>query len=251
MTNSGINSSCGIMQPYFLPYIGYFQLICAVDKFVIYDNIQYTKRGWINRNRIMSNGKPKMVTLPLQSASDYLDINDRYLSREFDRKSLLRQFDGAYLRSIHYREVRPLLEAIIMYESDNLYEYVKHSIDMLLEYLEVSTEMYVSSNLPVDRSLRSENRVIATCISLEADVYVNAIGGIELYSSAQFNQNKLNLKFIKSRLSEYPQSGNEFIPALSIIDVMSHCSKSDVIQMINCDFDFVDAVAVCVTDLKS
>jgi hypothetical protein len=121
---------------------------------------------------------------------------------------------------------------------------------MLLEYLEVSTELYVSSTLPVDRSLRSEKRVIATCISLDADVYVNAIGGIELYSSVQFSQNKLSLKFVKSRLSEYPQSGIEFIPALSIIDVMSHCSKSEVIQMINCDFDIVDAVAVCGSDLK-
>ncbi len=245
MIYTASDSSCGIMQPYFLPYIGYFQLINAVENFVIYDNIQYSKGGWINRNRILSNGKPKLVTLPLQSASDYLDIADRHLSVNFDRRSLLRQFDGSYMRSPYYREVRPLLEEIVLCESGNLFEYIKHSIDTLLQYFGISTKVFVSSTLPVDRSLKSESRVIATCQALGADIYVNGIGGMELYSEVEFGKNNLILKFVKSRLSGYPQSCDGFIPALSIIDVMCHCSRSEVIDMINRDFDYVIKESGC------
>jgi hypothetical protein len=242
--------SCGIMQPYFLPYVGYFQLINAVDKFVIYDNIQYSKGGWINRNRILSDGKAKLVTIPLQSASDYLDIVDRQLSANFDRKSLLRQFDGSYLRTHYYRDIRPLLEEIIMFDSVNLFEYIEHSIYMLLHYFDISTEVIVSSSLHVDRGLKSESRVIATCKALGVDSYVNAIGGIELYSETEFEKYNLSLKFLKSRLSGYPQSCHGFIPALSIIDVMCHCSRSEVIDMIRRDFDYVDKGYVSSLDMN-
>ena len=83
-----------IMQPYFLPYIGYFQLIAAVDVFIVYDNIKYTKKGWINRNRILLNGKDVMFSLPLKSDSDYLNIRDRELSADLSRGKLLNQFRG-------------------------------------------------------------------------------------------------------------------------------------------------------------
>ncbi|AVC45854.1 wbqC-like family protein (plasmid) [Rhizobium leguminosarum bv. viciae] len=85
-----------IMQPYFFPYIGYFQLIHAVDKFVVYDNIKYTKKGWINRNRILRNGEDYTFSLPIKAASDSLDICDRTLSTEFDRNKLVNQIQGAY-----------------------------------------------------------------------------------------------------------------------------------------------------------
>ena len=77
----------GIMQPYFLPYIGYFQLIKSVDKFVVYDNIQYIKNGWINRNRLLQNSKDQYFTLPIKNDSNFLDINDRYISKNFDKKN--------------------------------------------------------------------------------------------------------------------------------------------------------------------
>ena len=80
-----------IMQPYFFPYIGYFQLIKSVDEFVIYDNIQYTKKGWINRNRILVNGTDYLISLPLKKDSDYLNVVDRQLAEswEKDRTKLL------------------------------------------------------------------------------------------------------------------------------------------------------------------
>ena len=84
-----------LMQPYFLPYVGYWQLLAAVDEFIVYDNIKYTKKGWINRNRMLRNGEDVMFSLPLQGASDSLDIVERELSDSFDREKLLSQFSGA------------------------------------------------------------------------------------------------------------------------------------------------------------
>ena len=87
------------MQPYFFPYIGYFQLIASVDLFIVYDNIKYTKKGWINRNRILLNGKAVPFSLPLKSASDSLDLRDRELATDIDRERLVNQLYGAYRRA--------------------------------------------------------------------------------------------------------------------------------------------------------
>ena len=111
----------GIMQPYFLPYVGYFQLIAAVDKFVIYDNIKYTKKGWINRNRMLQNGADKVFSISLLKASDSLDIKNRELSPEFNRQKLLNQFKGCYAKAPYFQEVWPLLEEIILFQDKNLF----------------------------------------------------------------------------------------------------------------------------------
>src|ERR1700680_880113 len=94
-----------IMQPYFFPYIGYFQLIDSVDLFIVYDNIKYTKKGWINRNRILLNGKDVTLSLPLKSDSDFLDIRDRELAADFNREKLVNQLSGAYRRAPYFRQV--------------------------------------------------------------------------------------------------------------------------------------------------
>ena len=85
-----------IMQPYFLPYIGYFQLIRSAEVLVLYDNIEYTKKGWINRNRILQHGQEAMLSLPLKSASDYLHIGQRQLADNFDRAKMLRQIEETF-----------------------------------------------------------------------------------------------------------------------------------------------------------
>ena len=72
-----------IMQPYFLPYIGYLQLLNSVDKFILYDDIEYTKKGWINRNRIVDG---EIITLPLKKDSDYLNVVERRLSDDWRKQ---------------------------------------------------------------------------------------------------------------------------------------------------------------------
>src|SRR5689334_5504655 len=116
------------MQPYFLPYIGYFQLIAAVDLFVVYDNIKYTKKGWINRNRMLQNGRDVMFSVPLKAASDSLDICNRALAADFNRERLLNQFNGAYRHAPYYRQTLPLLEEVVRHEESNLFSFLHHSI---------------------------------------------------------------------------------------------------------------------------
>lgn len=209
-----------IMQPYFFPYIGYFQLIAAADLFVVYDNIKYTKKGWINRNRMLQNGKDAMFSLPLKSDSDFLDVRERELAADFNREKLLGQFSGAYRRAPYFEQTFPLVEQIVRHEDTNLFRYLHHSIVKTCEHLEIGTEIKISSDIAIDHGLRNQDKVLALCAATGASTYVNAIGGMELYSRETFRDKGIDLKFIRTKPFEYVQLGNAFIPWLSIIDVM-------------------------------
>jgi len=208
------------MQPYFFSYIGYFQLIAAVDQFIVYDNIKYTKKGWINRNRMLQNGKDVMFSLPLKSDSDSLDVCERELAGDFNRDKLLNQFKGAYRRAPYFEQTFPLLEQIVRYEDPNLFRFLHHSIVKICEHLGITTEIRISSGIAIDHSLKSQDKVLALCEAAGASTYVNTIGGMELYSKETFREKGIELKFIKSKPFEYAQFGAEFVPWLSIIDVM-------------------------------
>jgi hypothetical protein len=210
----------GIMQPYFLPYVGYFQLISACDVFVVYDNIKYTKSGWINRNRILRNGEPAPFSLPLKKASDFLDIRDRELSADFDRGKLLRQIHGAYARAPQFADAFPLVEQIVGYDRQNLFDYIRNSIACVCTHLNIPTEIRVSSEIDTDHSLKNQDRIIGLCYALAASTYINAIGGVDLYSREEFDAQSLELKFIRPKPFEYPQWSNGFVSSLSIVDVL-------------------------------
>ena len=209
-----------IMQPYFLPYIGYFQLIAGVDMFIIYDNIKYTKKGWINRNRMLLNGKDAMFSLPLKNASDSLDIRERELTEDFNQEKLLSQFKGAYRQAPQFAPTIQLLERIVRNEEKNLFRFLHHSIVKTCDHLEIKTEIKISSDIAIDHDLKSQDKVLALCEAVGATKYVNTIGGVELYSKETFMERGIDLKFIQSKTFEYPQLGDIFVPWLSMIDVM-------------------------------
>jgi WbqC-like protein family len=221
-----------IMQPYFFPYIGYFQLIAAVDIFIVYDNIKYTKRGWINRNRILLNGKDVIFSLPLKSDSDYLDVCKRELATDFNRDKLLNQFRGAYLRAPYFEQTFPLVEQIVRYEDTNLFRFLHHSIVKICKHLDIKTEIRISSSIPVDHNLKNQDKVLALCEAVGASTYLNAIGGMELYSKETFLGKGIDLKFIQSKPFEFTQFGAAFVPWLSIIDVMMFNSKEMTIEAV-------------------
>lgn len=229
-----------IMQPYFLPYIGYFQLISAVDVFVIYDNIKYTKKGWINRNRIIQNGRDGVFSLPLKKDSDFLDVIHRRLSNDFDREKLLNQFRGAYSRAPYFRQIFPLLERIVHCKEVNLFHYIHHSVVEICDYLDIATEIRIASEVSADHSLKAEEKVIKLCQALEASTYINAIGGFELYSKENFQKSSIALHFLKSAPFEYSQFENQFIPWLSIIDVLMFNSLSEIKSKVLKNYHLVD-----------
>ncbi len=209
-----------IMQPYFMPYIGYFQLIAAVDQFVVYDNIKYTKKGWINRNRILQNGKDAMFSLPLKRDSDTLVVAQRELAADFNRDKLLNQFIGAYRRAPYFEQNIPLLETIVLHKNSNLFGFIYHSIVSTCEHLGIGTEIRISSEIAINHDLKGQDKVLALCHGLGADVYINAIGGMELYDRDKFGTHGIELKFIRAKQFEYPQLGALFVPWLSIVDVL-------------------------------
>jgi rhodanese-related sulfurtransferase len=224
----------GIMQPYFFPYIGYFQLMNAVDEFIVYDNIEFTKKGWFNRNRILVNGHDSFVTIPLKKDSDYLDVRDRYLADSWstERIKMLNRIKESYRKAPQFEVVYPLVEKCICFEDANLFNFILNSLTQVKEYLEIRTSFIVSSTIPIDHTLKSDKKVIAICKEGNADAYMNPIGGIQLYIKDEFKNEGIDLNFLKANDFEYKQFNNEFVPWLSIIDVMMFNSKETITKML-------------------
>lgn len=223
------------MQPYFLPYIGYWQLLNTVDKFVVYDNVQYIKNGWINRNRILLNSKDFYITIPLKTDSYSIDINERFISNEyFDKHAdkLIRTIRYAYQKAPYFKDVMPTIEQCLRYKEKNLLTFIFNSIQVISKYLGITTKIIFSSNIEMDHSLKGQERVIEICRKLSATRYINPIGGLELYDSKSFEVNGIELRFIKSKTIQYTQFDNEFMPNLSIMDVMMFNSTDDIKEML-------------------
>lgn len=223
------------MQPYLFPYIGYFQLISAVDKFVIYDNIEYTKKGWINRNRILLNRKSDCFTIPLKKNSDYALIIERELAdnRKKEINKTINKIKNSYSKAPYFNEVFPMIENIFNYDELNLFNYIEFSLNQITSYLDINTEMILSSKIKVNHNLKSEKKVIAICEALGAKYYINPIGGEELYSKKIFRNNNIELSFLKSGMISYKQFDNDFVPWLSIIDVLMFNSKETMQVYLN------------------
>lgn len=220
------------MQPYFLPYLGYWQLMDAVDRFVVYDNIQYTKKGWINRNRFLRDGEAVTFTLPLKKASDFLDVAERSLADDYEPKAILNPLTAAYRKAPFFTEVLPWLESVVAAPQRNLFEYLHHSLKTTAAFLDIRTPIVVSSTVAADHNLKSEGRVIALCQAQGATAYVNPPGGRDLYSKETFARSGMQLKLIHPRLAPYPQFDRPFVPGLSILDVLMFNSRESVRRML-------------------
>ncbi|MAF43662.1 MAG: hypothetical protein CMI54_05780 [Parcubacteria group bacterium] len=224
-----------IMQPYFFPYLGYFQLINSVDEFIVYDNIQYTKKGWINRNRILFNDSDRVITLPLKKASDYLNIIDRQLSDNWkdDRKKMLNLIHLSYAKAPCFKETYALVEKCLLHEDVNLFNFLLNSLKGINNHLGIQTPVIISSGLGIDHSLTGQDKVISICKNQNALVYINAIGGKELYRGDEFQEHDIRLNFIQSEFITYEQFGRNYLPWLSIIDVMMFNSSQTVKKFLN------------------
>jgi hypothetical protein len=211
----------GIMQPYFFPYIGYFQLIAASDTFVFYDDVQYIKNGWINRNRILVKGEAGWFTLPLYKADHTLPINER--NYQIDGQmiaSLLGKIEGAYRKAPFFSTILPVISEILAFEDSNVARFNENCVTRLASLLGLKTRMLRSQELQFDRQLKGEDRVLAICQLLEASHYLNASGGTALYRPEAFADRGIQLQFLPPTNLSYPQFGAPPVANLSIIDVM-------------------------------
>jgi hypothetical protein len=227
------------MQPYFLPYIGYFQLIGHCDTFVVYDDVEYTKRGWINRNRILTAGHVRTITLPLRRDSDHLDVCDRKIAPDFDSGKMLALLETSYRKAPFWANYQQPLEAILKYPDRNLFTFVANSISVITACLGITTDVIVSSSLGIDRNLRGQDRVLATCAAIGATEYVNPIGGLDLYEDSAFADRGMRLRFLRSRLTPYRQFSVPFVEALSIVDTMMFVAPIELGSKLRSDYEIV------------
>lgn len=223
----------GIMQPYFVPYIGYWQLMNAVDKYVIYDDVNFIKQGWINRNRILADGQPRYFNIPMQGASSNKRINQVGVNNDTRLiEKNLRIIEDTYKKAPYYKEVYPMVQRILHCGGRNLAEYNEMSFSIICSYLGIKTELIVSSTLEKDCGLKGQDKVLAICGLLGATEYYNAIGGGCLYSDSAFREKGIELKFLRTDEITYRQFGGQFQKNLSIIDVMMFNSAEEIRRML-------------------
>lgn len=224
----------GIMQPYFFPYIGYWQLLAAVDKYVIYDDVNFIKGGWINRNRILNQGQIQYINVQMKGASSFKLINEIEVQQNkiIKEKNKKRIFD-AYHNAKFFEESYPIICDILECEEGNLAEFLINQIKKLVSYIGINTDIVISSEIKKDNSLKGQDKVINICCNLGATTYLNAIGGYKLYSMKDFRKSGIELRFLETNDIRYSQLSNEFQPNLSIIDVMMNNSLETIKKMLN------------------
>lgn len=221
----------GIMQPYFLPYIGYWQLINAVDKYVIYDDVNFINKSWINRNNILLNGDKHQINLLLTEASQNKLINQ--VAIQDNQTKLIRTIELNYKKAPMFLQVFPLFLHIMEYPDKNLAKFIGNSIVEIARYLSIETEFIYSSTLDKDNTLRAQDKILNICKLLNANKYINAIGGADLYSKDDFNKVGIELSFLETKIEPYKQFKNEFVPYLSLLDVMMFNDVESINIMFN------------------
>lgn len=223
-----------VMQPYFFPYLGYFQLINAVDKFVFYDDVNYIKGGWINRNNILLKKSGKLITLTLLASSSNKNINEIVIGNRSSK--VLKTIKQAYAKAPYFYKGFPIIEEIfnVIKPGTLISEIAGLSIVSVSNYLELKVKFEYSSEKYSDtKGMDKAVRLLEICKRNIADIYINATGGIGLYTKERFRNDNINLYFIYNHVKEYKQFNNDFIPYLSIIDIMMFNSAEQINTMLN------------------
>ncbi len=223
-----------IMQPYLFPYIGYFQLIREVDVFVLYDDVNFRKQSWINRNRILLNGQEHLFTIPCRSISSYKKINEVEIDTS---KPSYRKFqkllEQAYTKSSNYGSTNELIQECLKRNDEKIAQLAEHSIRTVCTHLNIDTTILNSSeHFSQHTDQERTERIINICKETGANQYINAAGGQELYSKQEFSNSNIELSYlIPNQDIVYKQANtDEFVPWLSIIDVLMHNPREKVIE---------------------
>lgn len=218
-----------VMQPYLFPYLGYWQMITAVDTFVVFDDVNYINKGWINRNNILVNGRAYLFTLPLDKASQNKLINEIDLGGDPKaREKILRTIQMSYKKAPFYSDVYPLVEKVFLNPQKNLALFLKDQFEAVFDFLDVKTKIILSSEVEKDNSLKGQDKILEICRKLDCDTYINTIAGEELYSYDAFAKQNMKLNFIRMKPVEYSQYKASFVPNLSFIDVMMFNDKDQI-----------------------
>jgi len=222
-----------VMQPYFFPYLGYYQLVSAVDMFAFYDDVNYIKNGWINRNRVLMNGEPRYITVPLHGASP----NRKILEIDIDshgkwKTVMMKTIMHAYSKAPFKQEILPVISEVIDCPPTSIAEMAMNSVTRICDYLGIHGNFIETSRKFANAHLSGQERIIDICKTANATTYINPMGGISLYSSTDFTAEQIELLFIQPGDIRYTQRCKEFVPWLSIIDVLMNTGKDGTNELI-------------------
>ena len=224
-----------VMQPYIFPYLGYFQLLSAVDRFIFFDDVNFIKKGWIHRNQLLVSGQPHLFSVPLQRVSQNKLIKDTYLhpsSYGQWRDTFLKTVDQNYRQAPFFPAAYALLRQVLERTHETIADLAIDSVESVASYVGLETDFRRSSSLPYDRSRKGQDKIMAICQQQKATTYVNPIGGTELYDGATFATHNVALYFIKSADVSYPQQDSSFVSNLSIIDVLMFNDIAQISQLL-------------------
>ena len=228
-----MNVKIGIMQPYIFPYIGYFQLINLVDKFVFYDDVNFNKRSWINRNKILINNKEFLFSIPLNHPSQNTLINKIFISYNYNwKRKFLKSLEKSYHKAPFFKEVFSIVQQVLSKEKKMISEICIKSVTSVLAYLDIQTLIIKSSSIYQNQHIKGQDRIIDICKKEDSNIYYNLIGGLNLYDREKFFSNGINLKFIQANKSNYKQFTDVHIPNLSILDILMFNSKEQIRKML-------------------
>jgi WbqC-like protein family len=226
-----------IMQPYLFPYLGYYQLAAAVDRWVFYDDAMFIKQGYINRNSLLVNGAAYRFSVPVRDQSSFRAINEHHAIPPFDR--VLKTIAQAYAKAPGFPRAFPVVASVLDGRETNIARLAGASLHAVFDYLGIRIQSSWSSEIPGHQHLKGQDRVLAICKSMGASEYINAIGGLELYDEAAFASLGIRLRFHHMRPASYPQGDSPFVPNLSMIDVLMHNDPDKVINLLG-ECDLVD-----------
>ncbi|MEO5569300.1 MAG: WbqC family protein [Bacteroidia bacterium] len=224
-----------IMQPYIFPFIGYFQLINAVDKFIIYDDVNFIKQGWINRNNILVNGKSFSFSIPLHDISSFRLINETEVNEKLYLNwvnKFMKTIELNYAKAPYLQNIFNLIRSVFLSGENKISRIAGLSINKVCNYLQLPITIINTSAVYNNAHLKNFERVLDICKIEEADTYVNASGGQKLYKKEKFKEQSINLFFIKPISKKYLQFKNEFVPFLSIIDVLMFNSIEETRELL-------------------
>lgn len=224
-----------VMQPYIFPYIGYFQLVNAVDDFVFYDDVNFIKRGWINRNNILINNEAKLLSFPCIGVSQNKEIREIEINLEDKQYNKnLKSISLAYKQAPYFEDILPLVESVFTKNHKTISNLTIDSIITIADYLNLKTNFHLASQSFEDtKELERADRLISITKNLNGSEYINAIGGKTLYQKDYFYEQGVNLKFLQPKMIAYKQFEGDFISSLSMIDVLMFNSIDQVKFLLN------------------
>jgi len=237
----------GIMQPYLFPYIGYFQLINHVERWIAFDDVQYISKGWVNRNRIIHPDNEKQwqyITVPAKKHSRSTKINEIEITDNVDWKSeIIGKLSIYKKKAPNYSITKEFVEECLSFDADNLSDFIINAIRQTCAYVDINTKIDVQSEMGLVIQDVAHPGQWALKISEQcgASEYVNPYNGASIFAKQEFDARGIKLRFLKSRLSPYIQRQGFFTPGLSIIDVLMWNDHLAIKEMLNDDYDVFTA----------